>query len=413
MNLIVGTFTRAYWTATALVALMAATFVASLLMEGRGLLEPQTLRLIRAFSEAALIGALADWFAVTALFRRPLGLPIPHTAIIPRNQERVGAALGSFITENFLAPDQLADRTVRLDVAGTVSSWLTAPDNAERVSKYVVSALPVLLDRLGEERLNLFVRSTLSKALERIDLSTCAAELAEVLTSSREHEIVLDEALRYSWRLFEQHKAWVRRKIHDASPWFVPRFVDQRIYEAIVQQTEELFRDVSHTSDHPLRKAFRAFITEMIEKLRNNPELRLRFDAACRRLVGNEQFRNYLESIRVGLIDYLRRETEDSPLRVGITELARSFGENLKTDPELQRYLNGALGEFLRHVATHQRATIGNLIAETVKGWNSDELVNKLEQYVGRDLQFIRINGTLVGGLLGLLLYGVTVWAGK
>lgn len=392
---------RTWWIATGLLIFMAALFLTTHLWgEGVGWLQA-----VRAFSEAAMVGALADWFAVTALFRYPLGIPIPHTAIIPSNKSRIGRSLGQFVQSNFLSPEVLEGEVV--NISGAVARWLSDPGNRKRILHRVRVLVPRVLESVEEGELRAFLDRQAEEILSRIDLAKTSGRLLQLLTSNDMHELVLDEVVRQTRSFFRANQDWFRGQLREASPWFVPEFIDKRIFEAILDKTEDTFTKALADRNHELRRRVHNAVRDFISTLETSPEAQRKGEEIRGLLLANDVFRGYINSVCDGLLQEIKADirSDGSHVAAAIERILTNFVTIMSASEELQQKLNKGIREALRALTGEQGGHVADLISRTIDAWDTSTIVTKLEEQVGPDLQYIRINGTIVGGLVGLFLY--------
>ena len=367
---------------------------------------------VRAFAEAALVGGLADWFAVTAIFRRPLGLPIPHTAVIPRNQGRSADALGEFVAVNFLAPDIISDRLKDENLAAALGRQLADAATARRIADGVMDALPSLADLLDDAVVGDFMRRQISDFSRDDRLSTAIGRGLQLLTEHGRHQPVLDAALAEGWRALEEHEAAIRAQVRAHTSW-VWRLIalDARASDALISSIEETLRAIAHDPHHPARQR----ITEMLQKLsadlQRSPDLRAQVEQLVVDVLAHPAVATYFRNLWGSLKEALRAgaETPRSAARHALGDAIVRFGAALVEDADVQASLNRRLRALLTEIADRHGRDIGALISGTIRGWDTKTVVAKLEQNVGPDLQYIRINGTLIGGLIGLGIHQATL----
>jgi uncharacterized membrane-anchored protein YjiN (DUF445 family) len=392
---------KTWWVATGLLIFMAVLFLATHLWRA----DLSWLQAVRAFAEAAMVGALADWFAVTALFRYPLGIPIPHTAIIPSNKGRIGRSLGQFVQSNFLSREVLEGEVV--NISGAVARWLSEPGNRKRILRRVRVLVPRMLESVEEGELRAFLDRQVEEIMSRIDLAKTAGRLLRLLTSNDMHELVLDEVVRQTRSFFRANQDWFRGQMRDASPWFVPDFVDKRIFEAILNKTEDTFTKALTDRNHELRRRVHHAVTDLIVKLETSSEAQRKGEEIRALLLANDVFRGYINSLRDGLLEEIKADmrSDKSHVAEAIEKILTNFVTTMSASEDLQQRLNKGIRGALHTLAGEQGGHVAGLISRTIDSWNSSTIVAKLEEQVGSDLQYIRINGTIVGGLVGLLLY--------
>ncbi|MFJ3523854.1 DUF445 domain-containing protein [Pseudomonas sp. NPDC090203] len=377
---------------------------------------------LKAFSEAAMVGAIADWFAVTALFRRPLGLPIPHTAIIPRNKARIGANLGDFICTHFLSREQVLAKVSEFDAARRVSQWLSVPANATQLSGLAVSLAGHGVGALRDERVRQFVRGTALARLEQVDLARMSGQLLEVLTDDGRAQEVLEGVLDKVDAMMQSEATQQRIAQMIAAELDVLRFsvfgkefsfsgmAGNWSSDKLVRKISTVISEVNADPEHELRKAFDEQLHTLIEKLKEDPAFRLRASQLRAQLVQHPALHGYLTGLVDDLVNWLETDirSDDSTLRLHLNSGVLKLGEALREAPAMRSWINEQLLIAAGPMVERYRAQIGNYIAERIDAWNEHELVEQLEAQVGKDLQFIRINGTLVGGLAGLMIHGGT-----
>lgn len=363
---------------------------------------------VRAFAEAAMIGALADWFAVTALFRHPLGLPIPHTAVVPRNKDRIGESLGRFVEQNFLPPEVIRSRLAAVDFAGLLAGWLADPANAARVSAQLTAMLPDLLRGLDDEQIGRFVRDELSARLEDVDIAPLAGKVLDALMAGNRHQQMLEEALRQSTAFIAEKEPFIRQKIRDNTGWLWQKLsVDERAFNAIMDAIEAVVRNVEEDADHELRQRFDCIVRDFARDLRESPKYHEPAEAIKRDLIRNPAFQAYLAGMWDGERERLLADIAkpDSETRCHLQAAVLHAGETLIGNPALHDKLNAWLRQAIAELLEARRHEVARLIPDTVRTWDAETMAQRLELQVGRDLQFIRINGTLVGGLVGLAIF--------
>lgn len=375
---------------------------------------------LASFAEAAMVGAIADWFAVTALFRRPLGLPIPHTAIIPRSKTRIGQSLSSFITTHFLATPLVLAKLAELDLAGRLADWLRHPDNAAAVGRQLTGIAHFGVAALHDERVRDFVQAKVINRVRKFDLSTPLAQALEVLTSQGRHQAMLDELLIRLDSIMQDEQT--RTLVADAitseirtlrylglgrsvGGWSANKFVDG---------LSALIAEIAADPEHLIRQRFDEHVGEYIDRLRHDPAYALEVERILAQLLEHPATSAYFANLWQELAEWLEQDLASDESRIGrrIVKLSAGLGDSLAADTAMRGWINEQLMAAAPRLLERYRGQIGRYIAERVENWESAELVQQLENSVGKDLQFIRINGTLVGGLVGLVLHALTQMAG-
>jgi len=369
---------------------------------------------IRATAEAAMVGGLADWFAVTALFRHPLGLPIPHTAIVAARKDRIGRTLGNFVQYNFLARDVVERRLAAMRIAERAVTWLSDPANARLIARQVALGLARSAEALPDDDARRLIGDGLAARVHATRVAPVLGSVLSFITSDSRHQDLLDDALGLIEQSVRENREIIRVKVAEESPWWMPEVVDERIYLKIVGAIENLLREVRESPDHPLRAKFHEALVRFTDKLRTSPDVIAKAEALKEEIfsapVLDEIATSIWRSARTGLVRYAERqpaEGESAPpgaLERGIVSFADAMRSNDAMLGELDRFVTDAT----LTVVEQYRHEVGELIAHTVAAWDPEATSRRIELAIGRDLQFIRINGTLVGGLAGLVIYAVS-----
>ena len=374
---------------------------------------------VAAFSEAAMVGAIADWFAVVALFRHPLGLPIPHTAIIPSNKDRIGENLATFICANFLSTGQVLAKLAEFDAAGRLARWLAGPHHAEAIATHLAAALRYAIGVLDDERVRAFFRATVVARLEQVDVARLAGQLLDVLTADRRHQQVLDGMLQQLAKMLDDEtlKAEVAEVVAAEVKYLrfvgldnvAGRYATEKMVAGVVRLVGEMGAD----PQHPLRIRFDEFVASFIERLKDDPAVRMKGDEIKRELLAHPALATYLHGLWSQMIGWMQGDlaSDASTIRGQVVLGTRSLGEKLLADAAMREWINEQLRLAAPRWIERYREDIRLYIIARVGDWNAAEMTNELERNIGRDLQFIRINGTLVGGLVGLAIYTATQWA--
>lgn len=400
---------RMKWRATALLAVVAVVFVVALLFESAH----TWVGYVRAAAEAAIVGGLADWFAVTALFRHPLGIPIPHTAIVPTNKDRIGRAMGDFVQHNFLAPDLIAARLKTLHAAERIVRWMIVPEQADRLSRTVARSLAGGAQILKDDEVQMLIDSALIERVRNVHVAPFVGQALAHLTEQGRHQRLLDDTLRVAARLVDENEALIRARVGAETPWWVPEIVDQKIHEKIVSGIKHTLDDVSWDPEHPLRHRLNDAVERTITRLQTAPDLAARVEALKEAALAHPVLREFMLSLWVDAKQALIKAAERQDQDAGIREISLGLQSTARTvlaDAALMEKLDRWLIEAVTGLVDEYRDEFGNFIAETVAAWDTEATSQKIEQQIGRDLQFVRVNGTLVGGLVGLLLYTASRW---
>jgi len=393
--------------ATALLVVMAAIYLVARSTEH---VHP-AIGFVRAFAEAAMVGGLADWFAVTALFRHPLGLPIPHTAIIPRNKDRIADTLAGFLKDNFLVPEVVARRMRGLDVAGAAGRFLAAERVGEVRLREGASRLTAdVLDSLDQERLGGMVKSAIGQRLRGLDAAPMLGQLLGAAIAERRHAPIIDGIVAWAAKTLVANEQTIRDMVHERANTIL-RFtgLDERLANGIIDGLYNLLMDMAEQPDHPLRAKAEEGLEQLAERLQHDPDMQARVNALKDELIDNPAMRQWIDSLweqgRAGLLRAAR--DPDRAMAGHFGEALRQLGATLQSDQRLKTVIN----RFVRRAVVGTAAGYGDgivtLVSETVRGWDAGTVTSRVENAVGRDLQFIRINGTVVGGLVGLAIHAI------
>ena len=369
---------------------------------------------VLAFAEAGMVGGMADWFAVTALFRHPLGIPIPHTAIIPENKDRIADTMAAFLQENFLTPQVVARRLHVTNIAAAAGGWLADPreSNGGRVRAGAAELLAQVLESLDPERLGGQVRGGLVRQLGKLEIAPLLGQLVETAIADRRHLAVIDSLVRWTGLTLEDNEELVRELIHRRAN-AVLRWtgLDETLANSVLDGLYKLLAEVIVDPDHPLRAKIEEGLAKLAADLRSDPDLRARVERMKDELLANpavsKWWQGVWERLRTGLLKRLRQN--DAKIGSQFAEALAELGATLRDDPRMQRQVNRFARRTLVGVATRYGDQIVRLVSETVKRWDAKTVTARIEGAVGRDLQFIRINGTLVGGLVGVVIHTLDV----
>jgi len=365
---------------------------------------------LQAAAEASMVGGLADWFAVTALFRHPLGIPIPHTAIIPRKKDQIGEGLADFVGKYFLTEAVVSERVAAARVPHRLGQWLADPDHARQLAGELSSAVGGMASVLRDDELRNAVATFADKRLRELDAAPLLARLLDAVCDSGQHQAVLTHVLRGTMRFLDENRAVFRTRLADESPEWVPDWVDDRVFAKGFTAVQSFLADVSIQDEHELRRTYDAKLRDLAERLRTDPEQAAKVEQAKLELLEHPKVREWLSTLWVTgkalIVDGVA--DPDSELRRTIESLTMRAGEVLRDDPAVASKVDEALQRMTGHIVTQYAEDMAGVISATVERWDTAETSRRLELQVGRDLQFIRINGTVVGALAGLLIYALT-----
>ena len=380
---------------------MVATFAGTHLVRDPGF----AVLLLRAGAEAGIVGGLADWFAVTALFRHPLGLPIPHTAILATNKERIARTLGNFIEKNFLTTAVVLPKLRSTRAGERFAAWLAEPATAVLIADWVIAALPHVIRSLENRELQDFASRTLGEQLHRTDIGPILSRAVHVLTASGEADVLFERAVGIAARWLQEHRADLDELVRQRSRWWIPRAVDRRIAAAIVNGALELLNGLREP-ESDVRLKFREALTGLTEDLVRSPEQRAQLNEAKNRLLDHPDVQAWLASVWHELSGLVLADLADpaSKTRAAVEKAIGSVGQVLAADPAMQRQINRIL-ERLANQVIWWRGEIGAFIAEVVRSWDTRTLSDRLELIIGSDLQYIRMNGSVVGACVGCAIF--------
>ncbi|HKX38368.1 MAG TPA: DUF445 domain-containing protein [Burkholderiales bacterium] len=398
------------WIATGLLIVAALVYVIS---------EKLDLYYLAAFSEAAMVGALADWFAVVALFRRPLNLPIPHTAIIPRNKERIARGLSEFIQTNFLSSAAVMQRIAEFRPAHTLCQWLLKPANADTVASYAARFVAYALSAVDDERVRRFLHQNITALLKSADFAAAAAQILDILTENKRHHALLDAALSGLDDLLakEETRRYIAVEVGKSAPllkkisdWFQLQ-LDERAALKIAEAAIGKIHEVRQDRDHELRRRFDEFVAGFVQRLKNDRALREKVRTLGEELLESPALARYIGGLWEEFREWLKKDLSGesgSITQSRIAAMVLAFGERLEADREIRQWIDEQILIAVPPLVEEHRAKIGRFVEDQINGWQQKKLVEELERHIGSDLQYIRVNGTLVGGLAGLAIAVLT-----
>jgi len=364
---------------------------------------------VRAFAEAGMVGALADWFAVTALFHHPLGLKIPHTNLIEKSKEKIGDNLGNFVVSNFLSPHNIRPYIQNLKVSHFIGEWLQKEKNSDILVKNISEIILDILNKLEDESVVKFIGNKAKEMTEDFKINQVLGNGIEYILQKNDHQKLITNLSKQIKNYVLENHEMVRERVKSESYTLIPSFVDDKIAEKITSGLSKYFEEVEENETHTLRKEITKKLFDFSEELKQNPKYEEELNTMKSDFLSEEKVQQYSKDIWISLKKTLSGELlqEDSALKNYLKKNIAEFSENLRTDENLQLKIDA----FVRYTAykyiLKNTNKFGELISTTVGNWQGKELSEKLELEVGKDLQFIRINGTLVGGLVGLLIYSI------
>ncbi|TAM84929.1 MAG: DUF445 domain-containing protein [Jatrophihabitans sp.] len=365
---------------------------------------------LQTAAEASMVGGLADWFAVTALFRHPLGLPIPHTAIIARKKDQIGSALAGFVSEHFLTEAIVSERVRLARVPQRMGEWLADPDHARRVASELAGAVGGMASVLRDDELRTAVAAFADKRLRDLDAAPLLARLIDAVCDTGQHQALLTTLLRGTMHFLDDNRAVFRERLAQESPEWVPEWVDDRVFARGFTAVQSFLADLVLQPEHELRRTYDAKLRDLAARLRDDSEQQARLDQAKLQMLDNPRVREWLSSLWIGAKSLIVNGAADpdSDLRRWLQALTVRASEVLCDDAGVRAKVDEALQRMTGHVVTHYADDMAAVISTTVERWDTAETSRRLELQVGRDLQFIRINGTVVGALAGVIIYAIS-----
>jgi uncharacterized membrane-anchored protein YjiN (DUF445 family) len=354
-----------------------------------------------------MVGALADWFAVVALFRHPLNIPIPHTAIIQRNKDKFGETLANFIKTNFLVREALEAKLNALDMIGWVSEILSDREKASRLANKLVDSIVLVAHKWEDRGFTDFTAQLITDNIKTIRFLPLLGKALDILAQQKKHQVLLDEAVVITSRLLSKNRDKLRDRIRDEYPWWVPEFIDEKIFQKIMVRVGDILADIQENEKHEMRQKFDEAVHRFIEKLMDSEELDKGLQRLREQLLADPtvktRFESFWHELKGKLLEDLK--VPDAPVRLQIENVIVALGTQLSESEEIKDNINKWIRSSLVNVTEEYGDAIISIVSDTVRRWDPERTSDRIELYVGKDLQWIRVNGTLVGGLVGLLIY--------
>jgi uncharacterized membrane-anchored protein YjiN (DUF445 family) len=394
---------RARTLATSLLVLMLAIFIATSI----GMKHWPWLAYVRAFAEAGMIGACADWFAVVALFRHPLGIPIPHTAIVANSKERIGVAIGRFMANNFLSPGVLAERIRDVDISGWAARWILRGDNAKSVAQRATSSLNQALSALPREDLNAVLSGAVRSGIESVPASPFASKVLSLLWAQGEMQELAERLLAWASSALATNREAIRAKVSKRTSRLIPKWIDGIVADRIIDGVTRIL-DEMREPDHPWRIEMTTTVEQLIGDLATNPELIEKGEELKARMLAAPAVITQIDALWVSIENRLEAPGTTAQMTRMLERLLTNIGTRIQNDEHLRDSINRWLRVAVLRVVAPRRTEIAHFIRNVVENWDTETLTERIELTVGRDLQYIRINGTLVGGLVGLIIFAIT-----
>jgi uncharacterized membrane-anchored protein YjiN (DUF445 family) len=369
---------------------------------------------VAAAAEAGMVGALADWFAVTALFRHPLGLPIPHTAIIPTKKDQLGVSLGEFVGENFLSEDVVRQRLRAVGIGSRLGTWLAVPEHADRVTAELAAAARGALAVMRDSDVQAVVTEAITRRADAQEIAPGLGKMLEKIVADGGHKRAVDLVVTRAHDWLVRHDQQVMDAVQGGAPGWTPRFVDRKVGERVYKELLRFVIEMREMPSHPARGALDRFLTDFAADLQSDTDTRARVERLKGEVLGRGEVQDLIASVWTAVRSMIVSAAEDerSELRLRVRASLLSLGSRMKAEERLQGKVDGWIESAAVYVVTTYRKEITSLITDTVAGWDADHTTRKIEAHIGRDLQFIRINGTVVGSLAGLVIFTLSRVAG-
>ena len=365
---------------------------------------------LKAFSEAAMVGGIADWFAVVALFRHPLGVPIPHTALIPNNKDAIGQNLGSFVSDEFLIKEKLEAKLDAFDFATKATNWLKEEKNASTIASLVVeNVIPGVLKTIEDIDVKKFLSEQFERRMQKMNFGEWVAIGLESLSKDDKQAQLITNVLTILSTELEANRNEIKEKVKNTTPWYTLGMADKKIADGVFNGLYE-FLNMAKQPDSSIRMKINDYVLNFFDELKNSPEMQQKISSLVVAFTKKPEVQDYIGSIWSELKNAVLADLEKgeaSPIKANISKMIVNFGTTIQNDVVMTTKINTFVKVDLLGVLLRNKQVIGNLIATSVQSWDKKEIADKLELEIGKDLQFIRINGTVVGGIVGLVIYFV------
>lgn len=399
--------------AVACLAFFAMVYLVSILLQERY----PWLEYMAAFSEAAMVGALADWYAVVVLFRHPLGIKLPHTAIIPKNKDRIADNLGDFVQGEFFSTDRIISVIRKIDPASRLAEWLSNKENAEKSGALAARFFSYALTALDDRNVQSYLKNAVSDQIKQLDLASLLGKILDILTRNGKHQELLDQSIDYLARYLQD--PGVREKFNSMVAKDMPLYFSSlkgwagtALSERFITAAAKILAEINETPGHPARIELDIKLKRLIEKLKTDPAFRYQLGQFQDQIANHPELSAYLDGLWQDFRAWIQRDlgSKDSQIQATVCGQTLRFGESLKRDDNIRAWMNEQLIQYAPAFIDTYRPKLGRFISDKMKEWKDEEIVEKLELNIGRDLQFIRINGAVVGGIVGVIIHVVTGW---
>ncbi len=390
-------------TATGLLVLMTLIFIVSRIFHG----EYFWLGFVEATAEAAMVGALADWFAVTALFRHPMGLKIPHTAIIPKRKDSIAEQFGEFVQQNFLSEDVISEKVRSMRLSNRVANWVIQPKNATAVAEQMTAGLAGVVKVMNDKDIQQLIESKVESKIRDTSFAPMIGDLLTFITSGRRQQDLFDTFVKIGLSLLEDSDADIREKVQQETPWWFPGSLDRAVYNKIVRGVSKTLYEMQVDIFHPVRVRMMQMSNEFMEQLKHSEDIRQKEITLKEDLLQETAIRDFTHSLWTDIKAALLNQSEnpDAELKQAIEDSVIRFGHSILEQEALAQKIDGWADDSARYLIRTYGHEVANLISQTIEGWDPKATSERIELQIGKDLQFIRINGTIVGGLAGLTIY--------
>lgn len=386
--------------AVSLLLFMTIIFIISHIFEKQNVI----FSYIKAMAEASMIGALADWFAVVALFKKPLGFPF-HTAIIPRNKDKIGLSLASFVKENFLTREVLAEKIGTVDITGITAKWLNDKNNVKLISGVFAEYAPAIIDKFDDKDVGSFIRENLLNTARRIKITPVLGNILEALTSGNMHNEIFIELLKKLKSYLEDDK--IKALAEKEDEFFLKKLGKRVVFGMMRNNITSLLDDIINDPSHKMRNEFNSKIKKFISNLKNSEEYIAKGEEIKEQLLNSSEAAEYIGNVWTSVKSKIKSDlgSDDSVIKLQLENIISGLSKSLAADEAVSKKINIWISDFMIEFISGRADWISALISDTVKKWDAKEMSQKLETEIGRDLQYIRINGTIIGGIAGLVIF--------
>lgn len=393
--------------ATGLLLAMTAVYITARFFQGQYV----WLGFVEATAEAAMVGALADWFAVTALFRHPLGIPIPHTAIIPSRKDTIAEQFGGFVQQNFLSEEVISEKIRSMNLSRRVANWIVERQNAAAVAEQVTAGLAGIVRVMNDADVQEMIEHKVADKIRATSFAPMIGDLLSFITSGRRQQELFDAAVRMGLYLLEDSDEDIRTTVSRETPWWFPSSVDKAIYYRIVRSVSKMLYEMQVDIYHPMRVRLVQMLNQFMDDLKHSPDIQQKEVTLKEDILKEPALRDFTRSLWTDIKQSLMNQSQnpDAELRQAIEDSVMRFGRSILEDPLLEAKIDGWADDSARYLIRTYGHEVADLISNTISNWDPEATSERIEIQIGRDLQFIRINGTVVGGLAGLTIHTLSL----